>query len=91
MVSEVPRWQEVSAFWLSAREKYRKRDETGVKFEAGRGRKTLQGTKAGLQNRKRQNSSCIPDPPGESDVVKALEKNTCKSLSLTHSVVLLET
>lgn len=56
MVSEVPRWQEVSAFWLSAREKYRKRDETGVKFEAGRGRKTLQGTKAGLQNRKRQNS-----------------------------------
>lgn len=39
MESEVPRWQEVSAFWLSAREKYGKRDETGVKSEAGSGRK----------------------------------------------------
>jgi len=39
MVSEVPRWQEVSTFWHSAREKYRKRDATGVTFEAGRGRK----------------------------------------------------
>ncbi len=34
MESEMPRWQEVSALWLSARENDGKGDEAGVTFEA---------------------------------------------------------
>lgn len=44
----MPRWQEVFALWLSARENEGKGDEAGVRFEASRGRKA-QVTKAGLQ------------------------------------------
>ncbi len=39
MESEMPRWQEVSALWLSARENDGKGDEAGVTFEASRERK----------------------------------------------------
>ncbi len=35
----MPRWQEVSALWLSARENDGKGDEAGVTFEASRERK----------------------------------------------------
>lgn len=48
MKSEMPRWQEVSALWLSARVNDGKRDEAGVTFEASSEREKRE-TKAGLQ------------------------------------------
>lgn len=45
MESEMPRWQEVSALWLSARENDGKGDEAGVTFEASRERENSERQK----------------------------------------------